>query len=534
MKDRQATPAQALRQDMWASVVQLICAVLLCVIYAVFLMSFGGEFLIVIKGQWILPVFLILLVGGSIASLVQSLRGLQAGERRGDRLSRNASPRSRAAWKIGWSIWNLIAVLPILWVGKVLALGALGSVPNVLIAVLALPFVGYAILLAFASLSFLFSFGRRHAPPYLVKGVDLTGAAFLFGFAAFMVVAVLWQPRWTTGVSHEPLFVAGEEPGRAYRIPAMVVLPGNSLLAFAESRTEAMSDLLDINLVMKKSEDGGRTWSALRVVEDIGNQTVHSPSPVYDRDTRTVWLPFCVDYETLYLTASHDGGVTWSDPRNVSQELHLPEGTWCHNGPGNGIQMSSGRVVIPTTQNGARVLVSDDHGATWRLGEPIGAGGEPQVFERADGALCANLRAERGGQRIVACSADEGQTWEPWSYQEDLPEAGTQASILRFTVGAQGGRDRLLFSNPGAPYRGEFTLRMSYDEARTWPISKLVYEGAAGYSQLAVLSDGSILALFEAGRYDLRESITLIRVDLPWLTDGSDRLGDGDLIRQGF
>lgn len=77
-------------------------------------------------------------------------------------------------------------------------------------------------------------------------------------------------------------------------------------------------------------------------------------------------------------------------------------------------------------------------------------------------------------------------------------------------------------------------MRMSYDEGKSWPVAKLVYEGAAGYSQLAVLSNGSILALFEAGRYDLRESIALIQVDLPWLTDGADRLGAGDIVGQGF
>jgi sialidase-1 len=158
------------------------------------------------------------------------------------------------------------------------------------------------------------------------------------------------------------------------------------------------------------------------------------------------------------------------------------------------------------------------------MGEPIGTGGEPQVFERVDGTLCANLRSTRGGYRIQACSSDGGETWEPWSHNEDLPAAGTQASILRFTEEPSGYRNRVLFSNPGASFRGEFTIRMSYDEGVTWPISKLVYQGAAGYSSLAVLSDRAILALFETGRYDLRESITLIKVDLDWLTDGMDQM----------
>jgi sialidase-1 len=186
--------------------------------------------------------------------------------------------------------------------------------------------------------------------------------------------------------------------------------------------------------------------------------------------------------------------------------------------------MSTGRLLIPTNLSGARVLYSDDHGANWSIGESIDKGSEPQVFERNDGSLCANLRSGRGDDRIMACSADGGETWGQWYYAEGLPDADTQASIFRFTTSQEFSRDRLLFSNPGAPYRGDFTIRMSYDEGKTWEFSKLVYNGAAGYSQLAVLSDHTILALFETGKYDLRQSITLIRVNLDWLTDGKDQL----------
>lgn len=517
-------PRKELRQELLVSLLHVILAVLLCVIYVVFLSSFAGEFLIVVKGLWILPVFLVLLVGSSIAGLILSISSLRSRTLRSLPDQAGWSPRARAVWLIGWSIWDLVAIVPILLVGKVLSLGALGSVPSVLIGVLALPFVGYALVYAVGSLSGLSLILRRRGEPRLARGAAGSGFAFLFVFAAFGMLSASWNPRWTDGVEHTELFSEGEEPGRSYRIPAMVVLPGDVLLAFAESRVDAMSDLLDINLVMKRSLDGGRTWSGLQVVQDIGRHTIHSPCPVFDRETATVWLPYCVDYETLYIIESSDAGLNWSEPRQLSQELQLPEGTWCHNGPGNGIQLSSGRLVIPTSLGGSSVIYSDDHGQSWALGHPVGKGEEPQVFERADGAVCANLRNTRGGHRIVACSPDGGGSWGPWEYDTGLPDAGTQASILRYTSEAAGLRNRLLFSNPGAPYRGEFTVRMSYDEGESWKVSRLVYEGAAGYSQLAVLSDYTILALFETGRYDLRESITLIRVTLDWLTEGKDPL----------
>jgi sialidase-1 len=513
-----------LRKDLFLSILQLVLALFFCLIFYIFLTSFGGEFLIVVKGLWILPVFLIILVGGTIISVILSAKSLHAGKIRGVLSERLQNQTTKSVFLIFWSTWNIVAIIPILLVGKVLALGALGSVPLFLIVILTLPFIGYAVMFAFSSVKTLLGLLQNRSNARLIRGTAISGFAFLFVFVSFGILSAFWNPQWTEGIQHNVLFEPGEEAGRGYRIPAMIVLPGDVVLAFAESRIDAMSDLLDINIVMKRSMDGGRTWSSLQVVEDMGQHTVHSPAPVYDNNTQTVWLPFCVDYKTLYLTESIDLGRTWSEPRNMSQEQGLLENTYCHNGPGNGIQMSTGRLVIPTSLNEPRVLYSDDHGVNWSLGKPIGMGSEPQVFERTDGSLCANLRSGRGKNRIMACSADHGETWEQWYYVKGLPDADTQASILRFTTSQDYTHDRLLFSNPGVPYRGYFTIRLSYDEGKTWPVSKLVYQGAAGYSQLAVLSDHTILALFEAGRYDLRESITLVRVSLGWLTDGTDQM----------
>ena len=511
------------RREIYPGVAQLVLALLLCLVYVVFLTSFGGEFWIVLQAAWILPVFLALLVGGAVYASFMATRSLKSGRAQGSLSDLIPEGGLRTAWLIGWAVWNCVAAVLTLLVGKVLVLGALGSVPTPLLAILALPFVGYAGFLIVASLKLALDLVRRRRNVRLLPGATAAGLAFLFVFGAFAVVALSWHPRWTPGAAHQVLFAPGEEAGRGYRIPAMVVLPGDVVLAFAESRVNAMSDLLDINLVMKRSDDGGQTWSPLQTVQNIGRHTMHSPCPVYDHETRTVWLPYCAAYGTLYLMSSTDAGLTWSQPRNVSQELNLPEGTYCHNGPGNGIQLSGGRLIVPTSLGDARVLYSDDHGRTWVLGEPIGNGSEPQVFERADGAVCANLRAVRGAQRIVACSYDGGQTWGAWSYHPGLLDAGTQASVLRYSTQESAGQNRLLFSNPGAGARGALTICLSYDEGETWPVAKQVYEGAAGYSQLAALSDGTILDLFEAGRYDLRESITLVRADLAWLANGADR-----------
>ncbi len=205
---------RALRADLALSILVLIFALLFCVIFVVFLTSFGGEFLIVIKGLWILPVFLVLLVGSAIGALVLSARSLRSGTVQEIPSQGTWSPRSKTAWLLGWSVWNLIAILPILLVGKVLALGALGSVPTVVIGLLTLPFVGTAIVFLVGSLWTLVGLARRMSRVRLPRGAAGTGFAFLFAFAAFGVVSALWNPQWTEGVEHMALFSPGDEPGR--------------------------------------------------------------------------------------------------------------------------------------------------------------------------------------------------------------------------------------------------------------------------------------------------------------------------------
>jgi len=505
------------------AVSQLIIAVFFWTIFYIFYTSFRGEFLIVAKGMWILPLFLVALTAGAIHTVIVAMSSAKTGQDAAT-LSDRIGSRLGDSWNFGWALWNIMASAPIAWVGKVLILGALGSIPNVLIALLSLPFVAAIGLLAASGLRFLVQRLRGLRSARLLPGTVEMGFSFLLVFGLFAMVAAAWHPQWADGVEHDILFKPGDQPGRDYRIPSMIVLPGDTLLAFAESRVEGMSDLLDIDIVMRRSLDGGRTWSQIQIVRDQGQHTVHSPTPVYDAETGVVWLPFCVDYATLHIMSSADGGQTWSEPRNLSEEMGLGGDVWCHIGPGNGIQMTSGRLVIPGTLTDVTVIYSDDHGQAWKRGGYIASTEEPQVFERTDGALCANMRSGLDKFRIVSCSQDGGSAWEPWQYNTNLPDADTQGSIMRFTTQENDSKDRVLFCNPGMPYRGSLTIRMSYDEGETWPVSRTVYEGAAGYSQLAVLSDGTILALFESGRFDLRESITLVRLDLNWLTYEKDTL----------
>jgi sialidase-1 len=522
---RNQSSPKSLKWDMYLGIILLFFAVLLGMVAVLFLMMFGGEFLIVAENEWIVYAFTIMLLGGTIYCLIMAILSKKAGRLRGIRLlliERFSNKNVRLIWVLFWAIWNIIASILLFIVFRLLYLGSAEALDDILIIVLAIPFFGFSIVLIGGSIKFFlekFWFKRKAR---LMRGLTAIGFVFLFVFGSFGTILAFWNPQWSTGVQRQVLFT-GNLFGSGYRIPALIALPGDIMLAFCESRAETMSDRGDIDIVMRRSVDGGDTWGSVQVLQDRGVHTVHNPCPLFDNLTQTLFLPFCVDYERIFIMNSTDLGVTWSEPEEITNDLG-GTGLYCATGPGNGIQMKNGRLIIPSDIGGACVAFSDDNGTTWQKGGNVGNGEEPQVFESANGSLVINCRVGRGESRLMAVSNDGGQTWESFYYEEELPDAGTQASIFRFTNTSTHVRSRVLFSNPNYFSRGHLTLRMSYDEGLTWNVSKQIYQGPSGYSSIAILSDYTICILFEAGKYDIRESLTFIKVDLNWLTNGLDTL----------
>jgi sialidase-1 len=149
------------------------------------------------------------------------------------------------------------------------------------------------------------------------------------------------------------------------------------------------------------------------------------------------------------------------------------------------------------------------------------------VVQRTDGSLLLNMRNyDRGHRaRAIAASQDGGLSWSKPSHDEALIEPVCQASLCRCSLAKDGGRDRLLFCNPAHTGKREnLTLRMSYDEGRTWPLGRVLWAGPAAYSCLALLGDGTILCLYERGAKQPYEKISLVRVALEWL-EGSGPAG---------
>lgn len=323
------------------------------------------------------------------------------------------------------------------------------------------------------------------------------------------------------------VFTSGTGGYHTYRIPSLLVTPKGTLLAFCEGRKTSASDDGDIDLLLRRSSDGGRTWGDAELVHEEGGTrpvTIGNPCPVVDRSTGTIWLAFCRNNTDVFVTSSTDDGRTWAAPRAITEAVKEPTWGWYATGPGVGIQMKGGphpgRLVIPCdhgeTVAGSRVMsshviYSDDHGRSWRLGGTVDRHtDECQVVELPGGELLINMRnywgrdggrPERGNMRAVARSRDGGETWSAPEFDATLIEPICQASLIAVDAPDGAVDPTLIFSNPASKEaRRNMTIRVSRDGGESWPVAIPVDPGPSAYSCMAALPDGGIELLYERGR----------------------------------
>ena len=368
------------------------------------------------------------------------------------------------------------------------------------------------------------------AGPLMTAAVWLLLLTFFAGvtWAAEPDVAIVWR--------------SGVDGYHTYRIPAVLQAGNGDLLAFCEGRRNNARDHGNLDLLQKRSTDGGRTWGDQTVVYEEGGEaetTIGNPCPVLDRETGVLWMPFTRNNDSVFMTHSKDHGETWSDPVDITADVKREDWGWYATGPGVGIQLTigdhSGRLVIPCDHRsteydcGSHTIYSDDHGETWVLSENTVHPGsnECQVVELADGRLVLNSRMQNSratGQRGVSISSDGGATWSPLSQESGLKDPVVQASFLRLRLEPGERGNVVLFSNPDVPQsvergrRVNLTVRASFDEGATWPSARPLHPGPAAYSCLVALPDDGIGCLYEAGDENAYETIRFARFDLGWLT----------------
>lgn len=231
------------------------------------------------------------------------------------------------------------------------------------------------------------------------------------------------------------------------------------------------------------------------------------------------------DIYYLKMSSSKDNGISWSSPVDITSQITKPE--WIEDfkfiTSGRGIQTSSGELIhtIVNLKNGLHLFKSSDHGKSWRLIDtPIQPGDESKVIELSDSSLMVNSRVSGIGMRFIHLSNDHGASWVS-APDSQLVDPACNASIIRYSLKSQGASEnRLIFVNANAERsRKNLTIKISYDEGKTWNRGRVIYPGQAAYSSITVLKNGDIGLFFE--KDDYQENV-FVRLSLAWITNGRD------------
>ena len=393
--------------------------------------------------------------------------------------------------------------------------------------------------------------------------------------AAFFEEHILWQNK--------------EDNAWPYHVYGLVQSAKGTLLAFAEGRQGTGGDADPHHLVVKRSADGGLTWSRNIYVERADGsfwaangqpgklECWTNTGPVVDEKTGRVFFFYALNEGTrhqnwtrVFYRYSDDDGQTWQPSPQDGGRIEVtnlftdnPHGWTFHMpGPGHGIQLRhqqgkhadrNGRLVLAVWHRravtarprlyGVSMLVSDDHGKTWRRAGDAGIGhgmGEGRIVELEDGRILLNARGGAAEKintqkhRVYAWSEDAGETFgKPVVRTEfEYSENGCDSSIQRYATTAQHEQSILLFSRPADPQqRARMTVSLSADEGKTWSKHKLVHEGPSFYSDIIVLPDRTIGLLYGKGKSphrQLPDHVVFARFNLEWLTSVAKSKTAGD------
>ena len=322
------------------------------------------------------------------------------------------------------------------------------------------------------------------------------------------------------------LFTAGEDGYTFFRIPSVITLPGGRVLAFAEGRRNSLSDSGIIDIVERISDDGGRTFGPIKVAINGINGTAGNQCPVYDEETGKVIMVFNRNNadgpeklilrgqapRTVHITESTDRGETWSEEREITDQTKKPLWTWHAMGPCHALKLPSGRIVVPCNhavlneeegKSGpyiSHTLYSDDHGATWQIGADIHENtNECTLAYRRDGKLLMNMRTfgDLMGSRALAVSGNEGESFEQFRLEKNLPDPCCQGAMLTIE---QDGEEIILFSNSASSTdRVNMSIHQSKDGGETWTEGCLVCDRCTAYSDLTATGEGQIGIVYEMG-----------------------------------
>lgn len=367
-------------------------------------------------------------------------------------------------------------------------------------------------------------------------------------FSLLFLTSLLWTQKVNAQSKKDTLEMVNlfssdlKEGVSCYRIPAITTALNGDVIVAIDERVPSCGDLKwsnNINIVMRRSTDNGTSWSEIETIVDYPlGESASDPSMILDETTGELFLFFNYmnldlekDVYYLKMVSSKDNGKTWSTPIDLTSQITKPE--WKKDfkfiTSGRGIQTQSGDLIhtLVNLEKGLFLFKSQDHGKTWKLLEtPILPADESKVMELSDGTLMINSRVNNLGIRYVHTSKDGGITWTS-KPENQLIDSGCNASFVRYSLkNKKGSKNRLLFSNPNSKdSRENLTVKISYDEGKTWSKGKTIYAGSSAYSSMTILKNGEVGLFFE--KDDYKENV-FVRLSLAWLTDGKDAVKSKD------
>ena len=340
--------------------------------------------------------------------------------------------------------------------------------------------------------------------------------------------------------------------GKGVHLPSLIIDRNGTALAVCQQRKGSARDWAhETDILLRRSTDGGVDWEpAEKIFSEPGVNAVNGPL-VEDRTTGTLlltltrvpesvttqagWVAYHAETRgSLVLMKSVDGGRTWSEPVTITPEGPDNLVAWPNNSA-HGIQLASGRLVIPgmihevtprrvgieELELKAGLLYSDDHGRSWRIGavSPYFSD-ELSVAETPDRGIYANYRLNNRTPkdlvRVYGLSLDQGESFSETGLQDNMSVVNCHAGLCRHPE-----RGVLLYSGPVGPeghmLRTVLTVRVSYDGGRSWPLAKVLTEGSAEYSDLAVGPDGTILCLYGVDTFREGSRMDVARFNLEWI-----------------
>lgn len=367
------------------------------------------------------------------------------------------------------------------------------------------------------------------------------------------LIIFLLLPLWTLAQENKtPVFTSGSDGYKSFRIPAIIKAPNGDLLAFAEGRVNGSSDFGNIQIVEKRSSDNGKTWSALQVVAANDTLQADNAAPVVDMtdpaypkgriflfyntgNVSEAKLRKGLGVREVWYKTSIDNGHSWSAPVNITLQVSKPKQPQFNkaynfsedwrsyaNTPGHAIQLPhgkyKGRIYVAANHSAGEPkphyadgrafgYYSDDHGKTFKISDDVNVPGSNEVMavELPGDKLMLNARNQLGNTRcrIIAISSDGGQKWDTTYFDHNLPDPVCQGSILSL-----GKKTIAVCNDADTIHRNNLTVRVSFDEGKTWELNKDIAKAPEGYkgdfsaySDIVALPGKQIGVLYERDNY---------------------------------